>query len=74
MNQMLLSDMVRSMITIDSTEVVQVGMISNIHIRAVKTKMAMVLCSTTVRPSIPKKSVGTSQRKKVTAITRGSRR
>ena len=68
----LLSDMVSNIITIISTDVVQVGIISNIHIRAANTKIAIVRCSTTVSPSIPKNEVGTSQRNKVTAMTRGS--
>ncbi|MCM1176530.1 MAG: hypothetical protein NC335_02105, partial [Bacteroides sp.] len=46
--------------------------ISNIHIKAAKTKMAIVLCSTTVSPSIPKNEVGTSHRIRVIAITIGS--
>ena len=64
--------MVRSIITIISTDVVHVGMISNIHINAAKTKMAMVLCSVTVSPSIPKNEVGTSHKNRVIANTTGS--
>ena len=64
-----LLEMVRSMITIETTEVVHVGITSMIHIRAVNTKMAMVLCITGVRPSMPKNSVGTAQRKIVSART-----
>ena len=64
--------MVSSMITITSTEVVQVGITSNIHIRAAKTNIAIVLCSVIVRPSIPKNVVGTSHRNKVIATITGS--
>ncbi len=40
------------------TEVVHEGMASVIHIKAAKTKIAMVRCCSTVSPSIPKAEVG----------------
>ena len=64
-----LFEMVSSMMTIDRTEVVQVGTTSMIHIRAVNTKIAIVLCITGVRPSMPKNDVGTAHRKIVSART-----
>ena len=69
MNPNPLLEMVRSMITIETTEVVQVGITSMIHMSAVNTKIAIVLCITGVRPSMPKNSVGTAQRKIVSART-----
>ena len=69
MNPKPLLEMVRSMITIDITDVVHVGTTSMIYIRAVNTKMAMVLCMTGVRPSIPKNDVGTTHKKIVSART-----
>ena len=64
--------MVSSMTTIIRTDVVQVGMTSNIHISAAKTNMAIVLCSVTVSPSIPKNVDGTNHRKSVIATITGS--
>ena len=55
--------------TMEITDVVQVGITSMIHMRAVNTKIAMVLCITGVRPSIPKNEVGTAHRKIVSART-----
>ena len=55
------------------SEVVQFGIISNIHIIAAKTKRAITLCWVAVRASIPKKDVGTAHRKTVTISTIGSR-
>ena len=69
---MPLSETVSNASTTTSREVVQFGMISVIHISAAKTKSAMTRCCTTVRPSIPKKPVGTASRKTVTASTSGS--
>ena len=66
-----LFEIVRSIRTIITTDVVQAGIISNIHISAAKAKMAIILCCTTLSPSTPKKSMGTNQRKSVTAITSG---
>ena len=57
-----LFEMVSSIMTMEITDVVQVGITSMIHIRAVNTKIAMVLCITGVRPSMPKNEVGTAQR------------
>ena len=64
-----LFEMVRSMMTIEITEVVHVGTTSTIHIRAVNTKIAIVRCITGVRPSMPKNSVGTAHKKTVSART-----
>ena len=58
-------------ITITSTEVVQFGMISKIHIRAAKTKSAITRCWTTVRSAIPKELTGRAQRRIVTISTIG---
>ena len=52
-------------------EVVQFGMISNIHMRAAKMKIAIILCCTAVRPSIPKALTGRAQRRIVTISTSG---
>jgi hypothetical protein len=58
--------------TIIITDVVQLGMISKIHMRAAKTKRAIVRCWRTVSPSIPKKEVGTARMKIVISSTNGS--
>jgi hypothetical protein len=61
--------------TIATTEVVQVGMTSRIHISAVNTKIAMTLCWVSVKigsavtGSTPKKEVGTKARKNVMTHT-----
>ena len=68
---MPLSDTVSREITITSREVVQFGMISQIHIRAAKTKSAITRCWTTVRPSIPKAETGRAQRRIVMISTMG---
>jgi hypothetical protein len=54
-------------------DVVQFGTISNIHIRAAKMNRAMTRCWTGVRSGIPKKDVGTAQRKIVIINTIGRR-
>ena len=64
-------DTVRSITTITSREVVQLGMISNIHIKAAKTKMAIMRCCTTVRSAIPKVLTGSAQRRIVMISTIG---
>ena len=46
-------------------------MISNIHISAANTKIAIMRCWTTVRASIPKKLRGAAQRNIVTISTMG---
>ena len=61
----------RSITTITTREVVQLGMISNIHMRAANTKIAIMRCWTGVRPSIPKTDVGRAQRRIVTMSTMG---
>ena len=49
-NQIELSETVKSKIVITSTDVVQIGMTSVIHIRAAKKKIAITRCSTIVSP------------------------
>jgi hypothetical protein len=58
--------------TIINTDVVQLGIISKIHMRAANTKRAIVRCCRTVSPSIPKKVEGTARRKIVISSTNGS--
>ena len=64
-------DTVRSAITITISDVLQLGIISKIHMRAANTNSAITLCWTTVRASIPKKDVGTAHRKMKMRSTRG---
>ena len=58
-----------------TTEVVQVGITSRIHIIAVNTKIAITLCCVRVKRlapvtgSVPKNEVGTRARKKVKTHT-----
>ncbi len=66
-----LLETVRSITTITSREVVQLGMISNIHIRAANTKMAIMRCWTTVRSAIPKVLTGRAHRRIVMISTMG---
>ena len=69
---MPLSETVSSITTMTIRDVVQLGMISNIHMSAAKMKIAIMRCWTTVRASMPKKLTGTAQRNIVTASTIGS--
>ena len=55
------------------TDVVQLGIISNIHINAANAKRAMTRCWLKVKPSMPRKEVGTHHRKSVTRSTIGRR-
>ena len=57
--------------TITRSEVLQLGMISKIHIRAANTKRAITRCCTTVKASMPKNDTGTAQRKMVMISTIG---
>ena len=66
-----LLDTVRSITTITSREVVQLGMISNIHIRAANTKIAIIRCWMTVRPAIPKALTGRAHSRIVMISTIG---
>ena len=68
---MPLLETVNRAMRITSREVVQFGMISQIHIRAAKTNKAMTRCWTTVRPSIPKVETGRAQRRIVMISTMG---
>ena len=66
-----LVDTVRRRMVITSRDVVQLGIISNIHISAANTNRAMTLCCTTVRAAIPNHETGIAQRKIVTISTMG---
>jgi hypothetical protein len=57
----MLSDVVRSMSTKTKTDVVQMGIASEIHIDAANMNSAMTRCSITVNPGMPKLSVGISR-------------
>lgn len=68
-NQTLLSDMVSNMTTTTIIEVDHEEMISNIHISAANTKMAIIRCCTSVRSGNPNVEGGTHQRNNDTART-----
>ena len=64
----ILLDVVSNISTITTTEVPQIGIGSRIHIIAAMTKIAIILCSTTVNPGTPKAVVGSSHTNNVTKI------
>ena len=70
---MPLFDTVSRAITITRMEVVQLGMISKIHISAAKTNRAMTRCWTTVRSAIPNALSGRAHKRIVTTSTMGRR-
>ena len=68
MNHNELSDAQKRSNTITTNEVVHAGTASKSHMRAANTKTAIIRCSTTVKPVILKKDVGTIQQKSVAII------
>ena len=64
----MLLEVAKSINTITTTEVPQIGIGSIIHITAAKTKIAITLCSTTVKPSTPNALVGSSHTNNVKII------